>query len=122
VEGGDIPSSIAENMDRSVDWDDCINRVDRLTCAFYTRAIRATRLAGRPLDVYPEWYRTRDNMIRSGVRLLSAAETINTNRLHALILSALLGRKVNWFDNSYGKLSSYVEGWLHDIPTIQRIY
>lgn len=40
---------------------------------------------------------------RSVVEFINRFDVINTDRLHVCIVSLLLGKKVNFFDNSYGK-------------------
>lgn len=122
VEGGSLPARISRERDSSVDWDDCIHLPDRLACAFFIRATRWTKSMGHAVDVHRGWYHYRDNMIQSGIQLLSEPATIYTNRLHAMLLGLLLGRQVFWFDNSYGKLSSYVGSWLQDVPTIRQLH
>ena len=37
------------------------------------------------------------------MRFVDRFEQVNTNRLHIAILSALLGKSVNFYANSYGK-------------------
>jgi pyruvyl transferase EpsO len=46
-----------------------------------------------------------------GVRLLSTGQRVITDRLHAHILCLLLGIPHTVIDNSYGKLSSFIETW-----------
>jgi pyruvyl transferase EpsO len=58
-------------------------------------------------------------MIRRAVDLLAAHPMLVTDRLHGIILAALLGRPVRYLDNSYGKLSGYVESWLPGLDTVQ---
>ena len=48
-----------------------------------------------------------------GCTQLSSADHIITDRLHAHILSELLGIKHTILNNSYGKISSYLECWGH---------
>jgi pyruvyl transferase EpsO len=56
-------------------------------------------------------------LVNRAVALFAPYNTIVTNRLHAVILAALLGRKSVVYDNSYGKLSSYLDCWMHaDLP------
>jgi pyruvyl transferase EpsO len=54
--------------------------------------------------------------LRFGYRLLGSARAIVTDRLHACLLGRLGGSPVCFVDNSYGKLSSYVETWLRNDP------
>jgi pyruvyl transferase EpsO len=53
-----------------------------------------------------------------GVALLARARAIVTDRLHACLLGRQIGRRVYFVDNSYAKLSSYVETWLADDPEL----
>ncbi len=96
-----------------------MRRGDRLACALLSRFVIRTRRMGYAVDVHRPWYRVRDNLVRSGVEMLSRPQTIYTNRLHAMLLGLLLGREVRWFDNSYGKLSAYVETWLAEAASLQ---
>ena len=57
------------------------------------------RLAGERLD--------------RGVRLLSRARVVVTDRLHGHILCLLLGVPHVVLDNSYGKLSRFIAAWSH---------
>jgi exopolysaccharide biosynthesis predicted pyruvyltransferase EpsI len=49
--------------------------------------------------------------LRRGVRLLSSGKRVTTDRLHVHILCVLLGIPHRVFDNSYGKLSSFISAW-----------
>jgi len=49
-----------------------------------------------------------------GVRLLSSGESVITDRLHAHILCTLLNIPHIALDNSYGKLSGFIEAWTKD--------
>ena len=118
-EGAAIPPEIAQHSAQAVDWDNCMRVHDRLACALLSRFVVRTRQLGRPVDVCRPWYRVRDNLVRSGVAMLSRPEVIYTNRLHAMLLGLLLGREVRWFDNSYGKLSAYAETWLSGVPSLR---
>ncbi len=63
------------------------------------------------------WY-YRNDMISRGVAFLSSYDKIYTTRLHALILSVLLGKEVYIIDNSYGKLSACYTTWLKDVDRV----
>lgn len=67
-----------------------------------------------------DWYARnifRPYMVNSGIHLIGTHKKIYSTRLHAAILSILLGKENNlvWFDNSYGKNSSFYETWLNDL-------
>ena len=61
----------------------------------------------------------RPFLVRSSVKQLGAYETIYTTRLHAAILGVLLGKKVVFMGNSYGKNSGFYETWLKDCNSVK---
>lgn len=70
-------------------------------------------LKNKSFDFY---YRNQINS--RGISFISSYETIYTTRLHALILSVLLGKEVYLIDNSYGKLSACYKTWLKDVDRV----
>ena len=48
-----------------------------------------------------------------GIAMLSRGTKIVTDRLHGHILSILLGKRHVVLDNSYGKISRFMEAWTH---------
>lgn len=73
-----------------------------------------------------DWYARnifRPYLINSGVQLIGSHKKIYSTRLHAAILSVLLDKAedLTWFDNSYGKNSSFYETWLSDVDRIKFI-
>jgi len=48
-----------------------------------------------------------------GVQLLARYQTLVTDRLHAHILAALMGKQHIVFDNSYGKIRNTYDTWTH---------
>lgn len=62
----------------------------------------------------------RPYLIRSGVNLISSHTDIYTTRLHACILSLLLGKEnIVLFDNSYGKNRNFYDTWLKDCDSVK---
>ncbi|WP_413533359.1 polysaccharide pyruvyl transferase family protein [Empedobacter brevis] len=59
-----------------------------------------------------------NNHIQKGIEFLSPYSTIYTTRLHGLILSILLDKKVCILDNSYGKNKSFYDCWLKDFNNL----
>ena len=57
--------------------------------------------------------------VNRGLHLLSSAEFVITDRLHGHILCVLLGIPHIVFDNSYGKLSTFIEAWTKDCGLVQ---
>lgn len=64
--------------------------------------------------IYETWARNR---VCRGVDQLSKAQLIVTDRLHVHILSALLNIPHIVYDNSYGKISQYIDAWPKDRQT-----
>ena len=63
----------------------------------------------------------RPLIIQYGVDFISRYEKIYSTRLHAGIMSAMLGKQTMLIDNSYGKLSALYESWLSEMKDIQMI-
>jgi pyruvyl transferase EpsO len=57
-------------------------------------------------------------IIKDAVRFISQFKTIYTTRLHAMILSFLLGKEIVIIDNSYGKVSGCYKTWLRGSDNI----
>jgi exopolysaccharide biosynthesis predicted pyruvyltransferase EpsI len=58
--------------------------------------------------------RLAEARLARGLRLLASSDFVITDRLHAHILCTLLAQQHMILDNSYGKLSSFVEAWTKD--------
>ena len=63
----------------------------------------------------------RKEMCKRGVEFISTYKTVYTTRLHGMILASLLGKETFFFDNSYGKIKSFYDTWLHDTDNIKFI-
>lgn len=63
----------------------------------------------------------RNKIINMGIKQLSQFELIITTRLHAMILSILLDRKVKYIDNLSGKLSAFANTWLNDVESLRPV-
>ena len=64
----------------------------------------------------------RPYLIRSGIQLINSHTDIYTTRLHACILSILLGKeKIVFFDNSYGKNRNFYDTWLKDCDSVKMV-
>lgn len=58
------------------------------------------------------------SLLRLGVEFLSSYYNLYLSRMHAGILSLLIGRHFTMIDNSYGKNSSFYSTWLSDVEGI----
>lgn len=63
-------------------------------------------------------HRLAEARLRNGLVLLRRANLIVTDRLHVVILGALLGKTVFYSDNSYRKVGGYVDVWLNQNPQL----
>ncbi len=65
-----------------------------------------------------QFYRIRARaQTRRGFRMIAAAERVVTDRLHGHIMSCLLNKPHVVLDNSYGKVSNFIEAWPSDSYT-----
>lgn len=113
-----------EKLLSSIDADVCdwppmnaYTRVEQLRDAI----LRRPRKLGWLYESY--MYRVyRPYLIRSGVQLINSHTDIYTTRLHACILSILLGKeKIVFFDNSYGKNRNFYDTWLKDCDSVEMV-
>lgn len=68
------------------------------------------------------WYANkvyRRDLINIGIDFINSYEPIVSTRLHAVILALLCGKTVTAVDNSYGKISQFVDTWLSDVEEIK---
>lgn len=83
------------------------------------------RLLYRTNNRITDWYcRTiyKRHLIQTGVDIIASHRMVYSTRLHAAILSVLLGKDdVRLFDNSYGKNGSVYNTWLSDCDSIKLI-
>lgn len=94
------------------DWDDLFKPFDE-RC--YNIARRLARYENKlhlnlGLDAFWKWY--SNNLIQRGVEKFTSYSVVDTDRLHGMILSLLVGNDVVMRDNSYGKLKRYASCWL----------
>ena len=68
----------------------------------------------------PFWTPVAKASLGRGVRLIRDYETVVTDRLHGVLISRMLGRRVIAVDNSYSKVFGYLDTWLRHDPGIER--
>ena len=105
-----VPSSISEGD--TFDWDDLTVSADRGMIRLL-RKMQSVEFPSRhvvPNHILWRWY--RDHLLRRSIKLVGSYGRIVTDRLHGMILGALLDMSVTCEDNSYGKLSRYFSEWL----------
>lgn len=109
----------ASTADAEFDWADLNGRLS----TFSLRALRKWQTIDNPLrhavPNYQLWRIYRDRLIRRAVDVFRPYRTIDTDRLHGLILGALMSKDVRYGEGTYGKLHRYVQLWLGDTPLIK---
>lgn len=99
------------------DWPSMMEPMEWQTKYMYK--VRGTKkFWHRFCDFYADFF-YRKHLIQSGIRLVNSHSMIYTTRLHVAILSVLLGKNVEFLDNSYGKNSSFYNTWLSDCDCIR---
>jgi pyruvyl transferase EpsO len=117
-ERGDLPPSFAGMEVSSNDWADLRQGRIEKWFRYGTKVINMNNRYGNALPACSAWNLVADALIERAMELLAAHGKIVTNRLHAVISAALIGRPVVAYDNSYGKVSAYVTCWLSDLGSI----
>lgn len=115
----DSEGSMAFPNGKAFDWDDVISPADRLAYTLFS-IWRRLNPVQRGLPSYKVWYAIRDRVTRKGVENFQPYARVETDRLHGLILSALLSKPVHFDDrgNKYRKLNRYYQQWLSASPLI----
>lgn len=106
------------------DWPTC-NKIDivPLILEYFDKKIRNSNIKIPMLYSLINWYAYniyRPYMVRKGFSFIRDYNEIVTTRLHGLIVSVLLEKKVSYVDSISCKLSSYVNTWLKDVTTINK--
>ena len=74
---------------------------------------------------WTDWYWNhvlRHLNVKTAINLIDKYAHIYTTRMHAAILSVLLGKNdITLFDNSYGKSSSFYQTWLNNVEGLKLI-
>jgi pyruvyl transferase EpsO len=102
---------------QSFDWPDLVRPQDTLVWRLLRRAM-TLGVDPKSFVTWRAWYWERDRIVRRALAVYRQHSEVVTDRLHGLILAALLKRPVQYVDNSYGKLSRYVDTWLRESPLI----
>src|SRR5690606_24697835 len=80
------------------------------------RALRKWQTIDNPLrhwvPNYRLWRIYRDHLVRRAVERFRPYAVIDTDRLHGMILGALMSKEVRYSEGNYGKLQRYAGLWL----------
>lgn len=94
------------------DWDELSSSISRVTL----RALRKWQTIDNPLrhvvPNYTLWRLYRDSLVSRAIARFQPYAVIDTDRLHGMILAALMNKQVHYHEGSYGKLQRYADLWL----------
>lgn len=118
-----VDKELSENhvdveYDNVQDWPSYMQKDE--ICESLLQMIRNPTIEKSVVDQYADEV-FRPHMVELAVRFLSAYNQVVTTRLHAGILSVLLGIKATIVDNSYGKNSSFYDSWLRDVKDVNSL-
>jgi pyruvyl transferase EpsO len=102
---------------QGIDWEDLITPVETFGWRLARKALH-TGIGSFQPTVMSAWYGLRNRLIDKAVARFIEHDRIETDRLHGMILSALVSRPVVYHDNSYGKLGRYAREWLSASPQV----
>jgi pyruvyl transferase EpsO len=103
---------VSEAGEISVDWESIIRPVDQFLFRVQRKLHAKHHLIGGILPLSALWQRYTEHLIGRAIPLLNGKGHVVTDRLHMALLGLLMRRRVTAIDNSYGKLSSYIDTWL----------
>lgn len=98
---------------KKFDWEDLISPNMRLI----SKAVIGLNMLGLDKNVYL-WRKLVDYMVFKAINYFMGHDTVYSDRLHGVILSSMLAKKIKLYDNSYGKNSDYLKTWLQKYPGI----
>ena len=94
-----------------------------IALALYRRLPRwvfGKNIMANMIDVFGTYF-VKDFLVKLGIDFITPYSEITVDRLHGLILSFLMGKRIRYRDNSTGKLSAFVSTWLSDAKEIERL-
>ena len=102
-----------------VDWLDFVPVWRRRLFGLILRLHRLEGKSDLRLGAWQAWYAYCEALTGRMQAHFAAYGEVRTNRLHGMIFAALLGKKVVFDDNSYGKLGHYAGQWFARHPGIR---
>ncbi|MEC4725996.1 polysaccharide pyruvyl transferase family protein [Shewanella sp. D64] len=104
---------------KTFDWVNMLSLSDHIILKCFKKLQKVPVLKYKTAS---NWKIQSDSLLFRSSNFFLQHEIVHTDRLHGLILSVLLGRKVILSDNSYGKNTAYHKQWLSENPLITKKY
>jgi pyruvyl transferase EpsO len=108
----DIEASSVGCEENTFDWDDIFTAQDYKIYNFARFLTRVENKLSLNLKADLLWKKYSENVIKRAVKIFNQYQTVDTDRLHGMILTLLLEKNVIMRDNSYGKLGRFAKLWL----------
>jgi pyruvyl transferase EpsO len=108
----DIEASSDCCEENTFDWDDIFTTQDYKIYNFSRFLTRLENKLSLNLKADLLWKIYSENVIKRAVNIFNQYQTVDTDRLHGMILTLLLEKNVIMRDNSYGKLGRFAKLWL----------
>ncbi|WP_427977106.1 polysaccharide pyruvyl transferase family protein [Agarivorans sp.] len=116
----DIETTQGSVNQDSFDWIDLLSKKDQF---IYQSLLKLARIENKfKLNLHLDklWIKFSDSMIQKAVNHYLNYQSIDTDRLHGMILGLLMGLPVRMRDNSYRKLARYANCWLIEPALVKR--
>ncbi|ABS63530.1 polysaccharide pyruvyl transferase [Parvibaculum lavamentivorans DS-1] len=118
-EAGDSFAAIEAHKAQFLDWEDVNYTSLRVWKRVFDELAQLELRLGFSFGLEAAYFNIIRGEVDKVARRMARHDVWITSRLHGFILGLLLGKPVFAIDNSYGKLSSYVETWREDIRDIK---
>ena len=113
-------ASISEER-RTMDWPDLVSVEPRVLKRLMREYSKLQRHVGAHVGIERIYFRLVSHQVDRVMRKLFVHYIWTTSRLHGLISGLLLAKPVFFLDNSYGKVSAYVETCRDALDPVVRI-
>lgn len=100
---------------KGFDWVNLSTPEDKFYFQLYHKMNKLPFLRNKAMEV---WALKTEQIVFEATNYFNQHTVVHTDRLHGFILSALLGKEIYLYDNSYGKNTNYFDAWLKKYPFI----
>ena len=107
-------NQLTNESDSFFDWDDLITKNEENNMLQCKKIFKKSKWRVLHNLATRKHILLRNQLTEKAIEHFLKYDTIDTDRLHGLILAQLLNKKVIMRDNSYGKLNNYFKTWLKD--------
>ncbi len=120
----DFHKYITEPNPEQKEWPSMDKQLPAATALILLSILRKRLPNADILKCITDWYAINllmPYLLKIGIRFISSYKKVYSTRLHGAILAILLKKQVVFFDNSYGKNSSFYYSWLKESDNVKFI-